>query len=454
MQLEQIRVKKLFGYLSYDISDLASGRSTFIIGNNGSGKSTIFRMISALIEGRWHVFHEVKFEEIHFRFSSTDNGYVSIEYSFRKKPDVEWMDENGEWRNLAQGSVEEYLRLEDNRDRAEWIFRNDTNVKRARCGRHWATPNQRHLNDIELVKYWEANRLDRRKVSEDESQEASAPDMERLQGLEVQFIQANRLHALETSNPSERENPYLRSRARRFLQEPIYQVNNYLQEEMRKQITRAFLERDTIGNNALNKWLAQGRDRQVHDKYSVHELAEKIDKIESAVSDFGSRRKRTKLKIPDVRPNGYEPFLKFYLNSRLEQLQPLTGFLRQVELFSEICNTAFGYKTVSLHEAYGMTVEVKAAGHSEELDLTELSSGEQQIIFLAYQLTIGAKHGALVLIDEPELSLHLEWQKTFISLLERIGERTGNKYICATHSPAIVGRNFGALRYLEVAGEA
>lgn len=149
-------------------------------------------------------------------------------------------------------------------------------------------------------------------------------------------------------------------------------------------------------------------------------------------------------------PEGYEPFLKFYLDSRLKQLSPLTGFLKQIDLFTEICNSAFGYKEIALHEQRGLTVRVNIGAHAENLDLSDLSSGEQQIIFLAYQLTIGAEHNALILIDEPELSLHLEWQKTFISLLDRIGAETNNRYLCATHSPAIVGRRVSALRNIEV----
>jgi predicted ATPase len=45
----------------------------------------------------------------------------------------------------------------------------------------------------------------------------------------------------------------------------------------------------------------------------------------------------------------------------------------------------------------------------------------------------------LVLIDEPELSLHVNWQKSFLPDLLKIVEATGYDVILATHSPFIVG---------------
>ena len=45
----------------------------------------------------------------------------------------------------------------------------------------------------------------------------------------------------------------------------------------------------------------------------------------------------------------------------------------------------------------------------------------------------------VVLIDEPELSLHVGWQKKFLSDLTAIVELSGLDAVVATHSPFIVG---------------
>lgn len=63
-----------------------------------------------------------------------------------------------------------------------------------------------------------------------------------------------------------------------------------------------------------------------------------------------------------------------------------------------------------------------------------LSSGERQIITLLYAATHMSQQN-LVLIDEPEISLHVDWQRL---LLEKMSDQLGNRQIIAcTHSPVI-----------------
>jgi predicted ATPase len=45
------------------------------------------------------------------------------------------------------------------------------------------------------------------------------------------------------------------------------------------------------------------------------------------------------------------------------------------------------------------------------------------------------------MIDEPELSLHVAWQKTFIESLRRIIALNGFDVILATHAPALVAKH-------------
>ena len=74
----------------------------------------------------------------------------------------------------------------------------------------------------------------------------------------------------------------------------------------------------------------------------------------------------------------------------------------------------------------------KAIFDSNTIDLSFLSSGEKKIILL---FAIVMFFDETILMDEPELSLSLVWQE---QLLPDILEVSGNKFICATHSPYIV----------------
>lgn len=68
----------------------------------------------------------------------------------------------------------------------------------------------------------------------------------------------------------------------------------------------------------------------------------------------------------------------------------------------------------------------------------ELSSGEQQLLTLALKLTAYAGHDTVVLVDEPELSLHVSWQRAIPAMLEIVGSGLGCSIVVATHSPVIV----------------
>lgn len=81
------------------------------------------------------------------------------------------------------------------------------------------------------------------------------------------------------------------------------------------------------------------------------------------------------------------------------------------------------------------------SGRNQDLDVDvgELSSGQQQIISSIFGLATAIEDNSLVLIDEPEISLHPRWQKDWIELLEGVlQEYKGCHVIVATHSPLLV----------------
>ncbi|WP_315076815.1 ATP-binding protein [uncultured Clostridium sp.] len=98
-----------------------------------------------------------------------------------------------------------------------------------------------------------------------------------------------------------------------------------------------------------------------------------------------------------------------------------------------------------------MDLDVKLVGLSEtsetkpifrnslgkKFDITGLSSGEKQLFLRALSLKFLEVNNSVILIDEPEISLHPQWQKKIIDVYESIGNN--NQLIIATHSPHIIG---------------
>ncbi|MDR1954380.1 MAG: ATP-binding protein [Candidatus Methanoplasma sp.] len=76
------------------------------------------------------------------------------------------------------------------------------------------------------------------------------------------------------------------------------------------------------------------------------------------------------------------------------------------------------------------------------LSLDKLSSGEKQILIMFYLLLFEAKHGSLVIIDEPEISLHVAWQQSLGKTFSDIARLREMHIIVATHSPQVIHDNW------------
>ncbi len=71
--------------------------------------------------------------------------------------------------------------------------------------------------------------------------------------------------------------------------------------------------------------------------------------------------------------------------------------------------------------------------------IDELSSGQKTVLIKLLDLYIQNVVGKVILIDEPELSLHPSWQNKILSLYEKFAIDNNCQIIIATHSPQIIG---------------
>lgn len=93
------------------------------------------------------------------------------------------------------------------------------------------------------------------------------------------------------------------------------------------------------------------------------------------------------------------------------------------------------FRFISLREANLF----KASG--TPINIREASSGEQCILVTILGIASEIQHDSLICIDEPEISLHPEWQETYIELLQKsFDDFRGCHFVLATHSPQILAK--------------
>ena len=76
-----------------------------------------------------------------------------------------------------------------------------------------------------------------------------------------------------------------------------------------------------------------------------------------------------------------------------------------------------------------------------EIDIDQLSSGEKQLLYILLQVFLQEKKKSILIMDEPEISLHISWQQKLIDVICEMNPDC--QLIVATHSPSIFGKGWG-----------
>lgn len=103
----------------------------------------------------------------------------------------------------------------------------------------------------------------------------------------------------------------------------------------------------------------------------------------------------------------------------------VTAFLKTLKLF--IADKSFSFSGGDL------VVEMEGP-----LPLAKLSSGEKQLLILLIEALLQRERPYIFLADEPELSLHIAWQRNIIAAIRSLNPNA--QIVVATHSPEIAGK--------------
>lgn len=104
------------------------------------------------------------------------------------------------------------------------------------------------------------------------------------------------------------------------------------------------------------------------------------------------------------------------------------------DTFFEVLNEFLQRKTATISNKNEIAIVTRS---KKNLQLRDLSSGEKQLVILLGEALLQEKQPWIYIADEPELSLHVKWQEILVDSLRRINPQA--QIVVATHSPDIVG---------------
>jgi predicted ATP-dependent endonuclease of OLD family len=118
--------------------------------------------------------------------------------------------------------------------------------------------------------------------------------------------------------------------------------------------------------------------------------------------------------------------------TRLNQLAKIKAIYEPKKIFIEIINELFSHTEKNFDENEFYFIKT---GIQTPILPKNLSSGEKQILIILLKTLLQDKKDYILFMDEPEISLHIDWQRSLIKHIRQINPNC--QIIITTHSPTI-----------------
>lgn len=227
---------------------------------------------------------------------------------------------------------------------------------------------------------------------------------------------------------------------------------------MQEEISKAAKSTGDLDRTFPKRLLRQMRSNH---KYAVSEILDELHKLETHRLELSVLGLLTETEAQgaiisdlDEKDNTMLSVLHLYVKDSWEKLHRYDKLYEKLSLLKEIINSHFKHKTFTIDSLKGFVImpdNVDNQNKSEQknvINVSQLSSGEQNELVLFYELLFKCDDKDIILIDEPEISLHLEWLQKMIGDLVKITEANGASLLIATHSPDFVGDNYELVQNL------
>lgn len=395
MAIKTLDINGLFGRVDYHL-DFKDKNISIITGPNGYGKTMILKIINYIFKNDFRELQKIKFSSIKMELLNESSIYIN---KFDDKMEFIGVNE------LEGFTVRDILYSNEPRDISDDDF--------------FFVNNDGEKIKVELIKNKRANTT-------------GFPQRhfeKLLKNTNVTFIKAQRLQDSDAKN----------IKINQLASDLVKKINAASQEaslisqKLDSSFPTRLMERISFGFTSSR--FSSIRERlyglnEVMNRYAEYDL------VNSEHNLYSNIVLTTELSIQ------YSEVLNLYVDDALQKVEPYNDIFRKIDLFvSLIKDNMLAFKEIKVNRDKGFYFVGDL--NNEEIELSSLSSGEQNQIIIYYDMIFNSDRDSMILIDEPEISLHVAWQKSFLQYIDTIMElNEPSKIIVATHSPSIVNSSW------------
>lgn len=435
-QIASLRASKLFGRFEHHIIFPESDGVAIITAPNGYGKTVLLRVLDSVFNRKLAFFRSLDFAKIQITFASQKAILISKDNSD--------LDEIGnkpvEFRCKGFGSrSEKYVLTRSLSPSDHRTIERDLPVEQIGPDRWLDYRSDKTLSTDEVLETYSDQLPDR------------LADSSRIPTWLQAAIDSVDVHLVETQRLLRLDDLDERRPVRRRRSAPAPVVDRDaadLAARIGILLQRYAQESQKLDQTFPERILKAAEGRVSGDVEIRHALQELSDRREELISvGLLDRTISEPISPSDIRVReDLRRILEIYVEDTGRKLSIFDETYDKIKLFKEILEKRFAFKHMEIDADQGIRAIDRDSGAA--IPLSALSSGEQHELVLIYGLLFVVQENALILIDEPELSLHVSWQKRFIDDLQRIQKIRGLRVLIATHSPQIIHKKWNLVQEL------
>lgn len=174
----------------------------------------------------------------------------------------------------------------------------------------------------------------------------------------------------------------------------------------------------------------EGTDYQIGNRESLQIYRKLLEATNHLKNDAERKNKSTENAVLNL----YLQTLKKRTEERTQAFQKSRDFEDSINKFLDKKSLKIGFYDTETRSRSAVTVGTEGG---RQYGLSSLSSGEKQILTMLYSASRSRFTSGIFLIDEPELSLHIDWQRQI--LRELMKQSSDRQIVACTHSPEVGG---------------